>query len=214
MSHLVSPEEALQGTYIDLEGSRTNPALLGVISWDSRRSAASYECHILDPELHPAAALECGGTASDLNTVARSLAGDLGLGRLVFAWSEYEETRLGALLDHRLFALVLAQITNAIPIAEDWMNRTHPGHPSRQLKKGERNALNVYLNAVKYRRRDDAAAKPAEGIRLMIHGLRRTRGSVEGLTEEERAGWRATLRRNFDDCNGMREVMLRVAGSR
>jgi hypothetical protein len=205
---MLSIEDAQRGVYIDFEGSRTEPALLGTVFFDKDQRTVVYLHYILDEALWPACPLEPGCTPSTIIRAAASLLGHSIDRRSIYAWSEYEAQRLQELLADSPMASVADLVVNARPIAEEWKKRRHPHHFSHGLPKGQRNALSDYLDLIGYDRYSDAADKPAEGITEMLRALRRDDRRV---SESVRAAWRATLHRNFDDCDGLRELMVRVA---
>jgi hypothetical protein len=69
----------------------------------------------------------------------------------------------------------------------------------------------VYLDLIGYERWPDGIDhQPATGIDQM-RALRRTGGELSGVSARARKAWPRTLHRNFDDCDGRREVSLHIA---
>lgn len=205
---MVSHEEATEAVYIDFEGNRTDPSILCLLWAEDEEVVHTH--HIINPNLWRAEFLEPGCSASKSEVVAVKLLGHLLEGRTVFAWTEYESDRLRDLLEGGPLEGLALPITNARPIAEAWKRAVHPGHYSHHLKKGERNALSIYMDLIDYQRYSDAAEKPIVGINWMETELRATGGDVSLVSAEARAAWRSTLYRNLDDCEGLRELMLVV----
>ena len=76
------------------------------------------------------------------------------------------------------------------------MARAHPRHPSRQLPKGKRNALSVYLDLIEYERWSDAIDhQPVTGIDQMRAELRRTDGELSGVSARAMDGVSVVLGR-------------------
>ncbi|MBU0595063.1 hypothetical protein KJ567_00050, partial [Candidatus Bipolaricaulota bacterium] len=210
-ARVISSGEARGGLYIDFEGARDAPSLLAVLFFDEEEDDVVYAQYILEADLHPAAPLDVALMPSSIHQVAEILFDQsVEEDRRIFAWSSYEERVLAGLLGDD-DALVKNEIVDARGIADSWMARTDPQHASRSLPKGKRNALSVYLDLIDYERWPDAIGhQPVVGIDLMRAELRRAGGELAGVSVEARDAWRKTLHRNFDDCDGMREVLLHI----
>lgn len=210
---LLSVEEARRGVYIDFEGSRDNPALLGMLLRQDDGSD-DFVQFILDEALHPAWVFDAASFPTDVEVAAHvvlQFVDDSEAPRRLFAWSSYEEDRFRELLGGDPLVRIAKTITNARKLAAAWGNRHFPVPTGEEPPLGKRNPLSRYLDLIGYQRHPGTAGtRPAEGIGAMVSALKKA-GRVDLVPLEAAAVWRATLRRNHDDCAGMREVMLRVA---
>lgn len=212
-SRLLSVEEARRGVYIDFEGPRDNPAILGMLY---RRDDGSEDFiqFILDEALHPAWVFDAASFPTDVEVAAQvvlQFVEDPDAPRRLFAWSSYEERRFQELLAGTPLVRIAKTIVNARKLAAPWRALHFPDPPGEKPPMGQRNPLSLYLDLIGYQRHVDAeGVQPAAGISAMQKALRSV-DRVDHVAPEVAAAWRATLRRNFDDCNGMREVMLRVS---
>jgi hypothetical protein len=213
---LLSLEDAQRGVYIDFEGARGKPALLGVLTYtdDGEEDFAQF---ILDEALHPAWVFDPRLINSDIEISAEvllELVEDPVAPRRLFAWSTYEEDRFRDLLSGTPQVRVADRIANARKLATPWKERHFPEPPEAKPPMGKRNPLSLYLDLIGYQRHPEAVGmQPATGISAMLSDLHRCE-RVDQISRETASAWRVTLRRNYDDCAGMREVMLRVAGDR
>ena len=193
------------------KGARNPPDLATVLIHDEAINDITWSHHLLAEDLLSLAdfSLFPGSVRSLIDDPTKALQSEIEQDRSIFAWSQYEADVLRPLLteDDRWIA---DEIENARKVAERWLRRTDPGHQIFGRPRGKRHRLIYYLDLIGY---DpvDPEFQPATGINEMRRELREVEGYLMAVSEKVMDMWRMTLARNYRDCEGMREVMLRVA---
>ena len=220
---LLTPDEALRAIYIDFEG-RTDepPALLGSLYFEGRSTPDPDRLvlrhDVLDPSLYRlAGAVEISGPYL-YECLARTLpqaVHDLvrrakNQHRPIVAWSHHEIKKLDeAGLSEYAEDLVHRRFQDGKATARRWRLDLHPEWRLERDAAGRADRLPHYLERIGYQ-----VPEEFQGGRVgeTIKQLRGTSGEWCVLTVAKQRRWSELLLHNFDDCNGLREVVQLAAG--
>ena len=223
----LTPEEAARAIYLDFEGTeKEDPSLLGSVFVPGRRlrsdQALRYQVDILEPALAPAVdAVVNNGRAAMLcrcRSITTALSDLVGRAekqdRWLVSWSERERDAVrDARLPHDLAARFDARWVNGIGMAKRWKAQDHP-HVTfdRDVARG-RHQLVRYFDLAGYAPSEmGRATAPSDAIRRVRKGLARA-GAFDGLTSGQKEQWLGLIAHNFDDCAGMRQVLISAAAA-
>lgn len=141
--------------------------------------------------------------------------------RRVVAWSihELDEIRSYYGSDDEAVEWWADNLINALPIAKKWASShrvvLRPVKDFRSAKPGAKTttALVCFMEAVGYQKHHQyARGKTGSRISYVRDQMIR-RGGHSALTRVAKAKWTNLLNHNYDDCVGLRAVMIRVSGT-
>jgi len=201
----MTPTDAERAIYVDYEASTGRaPTLLGLLDEKGLRQA------VVEPLFR-----DCAGRYRVRSTVAGDHAevvkellvtADREERRIV-AWSEFDAQHMAAAVgdDVQMRRCLSRWYYNAIPLAKRWRRTRRP-----RLKL-DHNGLAHYLRAVGYHvPRRFGTGVAGEALRTVRRQLSQGRIYTD-LSRGAKEKWRAVVRHNRYDCEGMREAIIRFS---
>jgi hypothetical protein len=214
-----TPIEAERAIYIDFEGTETDPPSFLGAAWAGDDGEFRFVQYVLEPALWPAAEAAtgvCGGAVlpanwPDLVELRRIAEAE---DRRIIAWSDHERDELAARLpdedDRRWFD---GHVLDAKPQAKRWKRRVRPEvvferDPKNRMR--GRHRLERYFELIGYS--VPKAFGPGNSARRIraVRGQLARRGDYVALTRTVKGQWTKALKHNWHDCNGLRELVVRV----
>lgn len=213
-------QAAVSGVYIDFEGTIAFPAMLLGVLW-ADDSDTRFEQHVMDQKLFLAADAKSRSPfgyclRSSWETVLDRLESLISEGRSVFAYSDHERDVILSQTEHHPTAEGVAQeIVNVRPIAVRWKRRHYPDVIFRKPRKAPprtgKHSLRNFLDLIEYEFPAHVGRFRAASQITAVQSMLEQRDSYDDLTPVVKAKWTKLLQKNFHDCNGLRELMIRVA---
>jgi hypothetical protein len=219
----VSLEDATRGIYIDFEGTMKDPAsLLGVLV-GSDSGELKFDQPVFEEDLWPAVR-EASPTKPGGYAVREASFSDTFLelhqraereSRRVFAYGHREIVEIRKRLPEETHvAWWNEHLINMLPLARRWTEKHHSDLKNKKKPKGGsgQHSLAALLKLIDYDvPKILGPGNSANRLREVRDMLNKHGGKYSALTGTKRAMWTKACRHNWHDCEGMRELMIRIA---
>jgi hypothetical protein len=219
----VSLEEAIRGIYIDFEGTLKDPASLVGVLVRNDSGELEFDQPVFEEDLWPAvreaSPTKPGGYAvreaafSDTFHELRQRAERES--RRVFAYGHREIVEIRKRLPEETHvAWWNEHLSNMLPLARRWTEKHHRDLKSEKMPKGGsgQHSLSSLLKLIDYDvPKSLGPGNSARRLREVRNMLNKHGGNFAVLSGTKRGMWTRACRHNWHDCEGMRELMIRIA---